>query len=169
MCTMIAEQINIEGAGAGITDWFTLKQANVSYDHPFHAPLEHALNLDFVNEAMGPGARAAVELNVNTALALVDAIHAILNSEYTKKRLVADGCGKGKKGWFTLLYVDVSYDHAYHAPLENAIVIHFENQSLGLDARVSVELSSDAALLLSETIQAVLEKADAGGHIVDVH
>ena len=29
----------------------------MSYDHPFNAPLDHALNIDFVNEAQGPGAR----------------------------------------------------------------------------------------------------------------
>jgi hypothetical protein len=28
-------------------------QANVSYDHPFNAPMEHALNIDFVNESKG--------------------------------------------------------------------------------------------------------------------
>lgn len=25
------------------------------HDHPFDAPLEHALNIDFANEAQGPG------------------------------------------------------------------------------------------------------------------
>jgi hypothetical protein len=32
--------------------WFTLGEANVSYDHPFEAPFEHALSLDFVDEAL---------------------------------------------------------------------------------------------------------------------
>ncbi len=61
MCTMISKQIKIEGSGKNAAGWFNLKEADVSYDHPFHAPYEHALNLDFVNEAMGPGARVAVE------------------------------------------------------------------------------------------------------------
>jgi hypothetical protein len=39
----------------------------VSYDHPYDLPLEHALNIDFVNEAAGPGARVAVELSVEAA------------------------------------------------------------------------------------------------------
>jgi hypothetical protein len=55
-----------------------LREANVSYDHPFHAPNEHTLNLDFVNEALGPGARVAVELDVESARALVAAITAVL-------------------------------------------------------------------------------------------
>ena len=78
MCTMIAEQIEIEGSGKGMNGWFSLKEANVSYDHPFNVPLEHALNIDFVNEASGPGARVAVELSVDAALALVDTIQAVL-------------------------------------------------------------------------------------------
>ena len=31
MCTMIAEQIKIDGSGKGTNGWFTLKEANVSY------------------------------------------------------------------------------------------------------------------------------------------
>lgn len=78
MCTMIAQQIEIEGSGKAADGWFRLGQADISYDHPFDAPFEHALNIDFVNEALGPGARVAVELSVEAARALVDAIQAVL-------------------------------------------------------------------------------------------
>ena len=79
MCTMITHQIKIEGSGKGQTGWFDLKQANVSYDHPFNASLEHALNLDFVDESRGPGARVAVELSEESARQLVQAIQAVLD------------------------------------------------------------------------------------------
>ncbi len=78
MCTMIVQQVGIDGSGKGATGWFALRQANVSYDHPFDAPLEHALNIDFVDEAQGPGARVAVELSVEAARSLVDTILAVL-------------------------------------------------------------------------------------------
>jgi hypothetical protein len=78
MCTMIVQQVAIEGSGRGTSGWFALRQANVSYDHPFNAPLEHALNIDFVNEAQGPGARVAVELSVEAARNLVATIQAVL-------------------------------------------------------------------------------------------
>ncbi len=74
MCTMIAKQVEVEGTGKGSTGWFNVRQANVSYDHPFQAPYEYALNIDFVNETLGPEARVAVELTENSARALVDAI-----------------------------------------------------------------------------------------------
>lgn len=79
MCTMIAEQVQIQGSGKGREGWFALGQATVSYDHPFHAPLEHALNIDFVNEAGGPGARVAVELSAEAARTLVATILAVLD------------------------------------------------------------------------------------------
>lgn len=79
MCTMIVEKIQIDGCGKGRDGWFDLKQANVSYDHPFNAPLEHALNIDFVNESMGPSARVAVELSEQAARELVKTILAVLD------------------------------------------------------------------------------------------
>ena len=78
MCTMIAQQVKINGSGKGMSGWFKLHEANVSYDHPFDAPFEHALNIDFVNEAQGPGARVAVELSVEAARTLVETIQAVL-------------------------------------------------------------------------------------------
>jgi len=79
MCTMIVEQVEIAGSGKGATGWFSVHQANVSYDHPFSAPMEHALNIDFVDQAQGPGARVAVELSAQSARALVEAIRVVLD------------------------------------------------------------------------------------------
>ena len=79
MCTMIAEQVKIDGSGKGREGWFDVTQANVSYDHPFNAPMEHALNIDFVNEAQGLGARVAVELSAEAARSLVETIVAVLD------------------------------------------------------------------------------------------
>jgi len=78
MCTMIVEKVKIEGSGKGTTGWFKLEGANVSYDHPFNAPYEHALNIDFVNESKGPSARVAVELSEDAARELVKTITAVL-------------------------------------------------------------------------------------------
>jgi hypothetical protein len=79
MCTMIVEKVKINGSGKGASGWFTLGQANVSYDHPFDAPLEHALNIDFVNESQGPSARVAVELSEQAARELVKTILSVLD------------------------------------------------------------------------------------------
>ena len=79
MCTMIVEKIKVEGSGKGTSGWFDLTGANVSYDHPFNAPLEHALNIDFVNESMGLSARVAVELSEQAARELVRSILAVLD------------------------------------------------------------------------------------------
>src|SRR5438094_9186365 len=76
MCTMIAHQVQIMGRGKSGPEWFEVREANVSYDHPYDLPLEHALNIDSVNEALGPGARVAVELSVYAARQPVRTIEA---------------------------------------------------------------------------------------------
>ena len=76
---MIVKKVNINGSGKGTNGWFSLDQASVSYDHPFHMAQEHALNIDFVNEELGPGARVAVELSAPAARNLVAAIQEVLS------------------------------------------------------------------------------------------
>jgi hypothetical protein len=67
MCTSIVEIVPAEGAGKSESGWFDLTHAVVSYDHPHHALLEEAIAIDFVNRALGPGARVAVELTLESA------------------------------------------------------------------------------------------------------
>jgi Family of unknown function (DUF6295) len=78
MCTTIAKQVVIDGSGKGADGWFPVRQANVSYDHPYDARLEHAVNIDFVNEAQGPGARVAVELTLESARQLLQTLNEVL-------------------------------------------------------------------------------------------
>lgn len=84
MCTMISEQVAVEGAGKGKGGWFKLNKAYVSYDHPFNAPLDHALNLDFVNDVLGLDARVGVELSASTARSLVETINKVLEEAEAK-------------------------------------------------------------------------------------
>ena len=74
MCTSIVEIVAAEGAGKGADGWFALTHSVVSYDHPHHALLEEAITIDFVNDALGPGARVAVELTLEAAKALSSAL-----------------------------------------------------------------------------------------------
>ena len=78
MCTMIVETAPISGCGKGTPGWIKVDQVNVSFDHPFHAPFDHALNIDFVDSSKGPGARVAVELDAESAKRLVRSIEAAL-------------------------------------------------------------------------------------------
>ena len=80
MCTWITEKAAIMGHGKGTSDWIPLTEANVYYDHPASAPLNHALIIDFANAAAGPSARVSVELSQESAHALVRAIQAALAS-----------------------------------------------------------------------------------------
>lgn len=80
MCTYVVEQAAIVGSAKGPRGWMRVDRANVSYDHPYHVPLEHALTIDFVDASGGPGDRVAVELSAASARALATAIHAALAS-----------------------------------------------------------------------------------------
>jgi hypothetical protein len=78
MCTMISMRTPISGSAKGAAGWFSVSQANVGYDHATHAPLEHALLLDFVNPALGPSARVAVELDLASGRALIEQLEAAI-------------------------------------------------------------------------------------------
>jgi hypothetical protein len=80
MCTYVTEKIEIDGSAKGPTGWFTVTHATVYVDHPQHAPYEHTVNIDWISPTAGPGARVAVELTEEAALALIAAIQAALAS-----------------------------------------------------------------------------------------
>src|SRR5207237_8440880 len=82
MCTSIVEIVGAAGAGKGGDGWFELTHSVVSYDHPHHAVLEEAITIDFVNSALGPEARVAVELTLESAKELSGALaRAIAHAE----------------------------------------------------------------------------------------
>ncbi len=80
MCSYITEKAEIFGSAKGPEGWFQVDTANVYFDHPYHAPLDHSLNIDFVNEANGAQTRVAVEISAESARELVAKIVAALES-----------------------------------------------------------------------------------------
>ena len=70
MCTSIVEIAQAEGMAKRGDEWFELSTAVVAYDHARHANLEDVITLDFINAALEPGARAGVELTLESAKAL---------------------------------------------------------------------------------------------------
>jgi len=80
MCTWIIHTAEMSGSGKGANGWFKLRQANVYYDHPYHAPLDHALIIDFVDKVDEVGNRVAIEIDAESARALAGSILAALAS-----------------------------------------------------------------------------------------
>ena len=74
MCTSIVEIAKADGSGKGADGWFDLTNSVVSYDHPHHALLEEAITIDFVNATLGPDARVAVEITLESAKELSAAL-----------------------------------------------------------------------------------------------
>ncbi len=67
MCTSIIEIVRAEGMAKRGDEWFSLSQTVVAYDHARHAPLGDVITLDFINADLDPGARAGIELTLETA------------------------------------------------------------------------------------------------------
>jgi hypothetical protein len=74
MCTSIVEIAPAEGMGKREDDWFRLTHAVVAYDHARHALAEDVITIDFINMELPASARAAVELTLDTAKALREAL-----------------------------------------------------------------------------------------------
>ena len=92
MCTSIIEIARAEGMAKRGDEWFPLSQAVVAYDHARHAPLGDVITLDFINTALEPGARAGIELTLETAKELRAALdRAIAAAEFEE----AEVRGKG--------------------------------------------------------------------------
>ena len=95
MCTSIVEVIGAEGMAKRGDQWFSLTHAVVAYDHARHAPLADVVTLDFVNAGLEPGARAGIELTLESAKDLRAALdRAIAAAEFEE----AEVRGKGAPG-----------------------------------------------------------------------
>ena len=80
MCSWIVEKAKMEGVAKGPDGWFDVKQANVYFDHPFKAPMDHALIIDFVKDPDRPDGRVAVEISAESAMRLVESINRALTT-----------------------------------------------------------------------------------------
>ena len=45
MCSYIVKKAALAGSAKGPKGWITIDTANIYYDHPYHAPFDHALNM----------------------------------------------------------------------------------------------------------------------------
>ena len=75
MCTSIIEIARAEGMAKRGDQWFPLAQAVVAYDHARHAPLGDVITLAFLKTELDPGARAGIQLTLETEKALVERVH----------------------------------------------------------------------------------------------
>jgi hypothetical protein len=92
MCTSIVEVVGAEGMAKRGEEWFALTRAVVAYDHARHAPLADVITLDFINTGLDAGARAGVELTLDSAKELRAALdRAITAAEFEE----AEVRGKG--------------------------------------------------------------------------
>ena len=78
MCTSIIEIAVADGMAKRGDDWFPLTHSVVAYDHARHVYAGDVITLDFINTGMEPGARAGVELTLETAKELRAALDRVI-------------------------------------------------------------------------------------------
>ncbi len=97
MCTSIVEILRADGMAKRGDEWFPLRQAVVAYDHARHAPLGDVITLDFINTGLDPGARAGVELTLESARDLRAALgRAIAAAEVEESEVRGQGAVPGR-------------------------------------------------------------------------
>ncbi len=96
MCTSIIEVVGAEGMAKRGDQWFPLSHAVVAYDHARHAHLGDVITLDFINAALEPGARAGIELTLETAKELRAALdRAIAAADFEEAEVRGKGARAG--------------------------------------------------------------------------
>jgi len=92
MCTSIVEIVDVEGMAKRGDQWFPLTRAVVAYDHARHAPLADVITLDFINTGLEPGARAGIELTLESARELRAALdRAIAAADFEESEVRGKG------------------------------------------------------------------------------
>jgi uncharacterized protein DUF6295 len=92
MCTSIVEVVGAEGMAKRGDQWFALTHAVVAYDHARHAPLGDVITFDFINIGLDPGARAGIELTLESAKELRAALdRAIAAAEFEEAEVRGRG------------------------------------------------------------------------------
>lgn len=97
MCTSIVEVAQASGMAKAGDDWFPITHLVVAYDHARHALLDDAITLDFVNCDLPPGARAGVELTLEAAKALNEALAKAIAEAEVEEAERAEGIARARR------------------------------------------------------------------------
>lgn len=73
------------------------------------------------------------------------------------------GMGKGTTGWFPVTQANVGFDHASHTQAEHALLLDFVNPSIGVGARVALEMDLASGRALIDQLQAAIAAAEQSG------
>jgi hypothetical protein len=80
MCSYVVEKTAVVGSAKAAGTWTPITTAVVAVDHPFHAPVDHALIVDFTNAGRPVNERVALELSVTSARELIACMQAALDA-----------------------------------------------------------------------------------------
>ena len=73
------------------------------------------------------------------------------------------GSGKSDTGWFPVVQANVGFDHASHTQAEHALLLDFVNPSMGVGARVALEMDLASGRALLESLRDAIDAAEKSG------
>ena len=76
---------------------------------------------------------------------------------YVTETLAITGSAKGPQGWFRATDASVYFDHPTHALADHTLNVDVRRPADGTAQRVALELSTESARSLAETILRVLD------------
>ena len=120
MCTSIVEIVAAEGMAKREDEWFPLTHTVVAYDHARHAVLGDVITLDFINSGLPPGARAGVELTLESAKALAAALEKAIAEAEIEEADRAEGIERARLAaerrppWHASLHSDQQAEDSGH-------------------------------------------------------
>jgi len=80
MCTNIATKTPVNGSAKTASGWMRVNEATMSFDHATHVWLDHALRIDFLDANNEYADRVAVELDLESARALLERLDEIVDA-----------------------------------------------------------------------------------------
>ena len=80
MCTNIATKTAVTGSAKTASGWIRVNEATMSFDHANHVWVDHALRIDFVDTTDEYAGRASVELDLDSARALLRRLNEVIDA-----------------------------------------------------------------------------------------
>jgi hypothetical protein len=74
VCTYATQRIAVRGSGKAASRWEPVVSASVYLDHPYATALDHTLNVDLFIDGDARPRHIALELSLESARELVDAM-----------------------------------------------------------------------------------------------
>ena len=128
----------------------------------FSSPFDPALQAQQIDDAIAQKYDLFV-VQIISQRAIIPVLTRVKNANIPVVLVVAPMVGNDA-GAQDLYLANVGYDHATHSQLDHAVLLDFVNPSMGVGARVAVEMDLASGKALVAQLQAAIAEAEREGY-----